>query len=115
MGADVYGMGPPSSGGPTVLEALNIMQHAAPANRASVDYTYLEASRLAYADRNAFLGDPSFVSNPVVGMLDPAYGASQYARIGPTAPAGAVANGSPRSAHPRAVRRAWTASARRRT
>src|SRR3954447_23000220 len=101
MGADVYGMGPPSSGGPTVLEALNILQ-AAPSqgNRASTDYNYLEASRLAYADRNAFLGDPSFVNNPVAGLLNPDYGKSQFARIGPTAPAGAVSNGNPPQSPP---------------
>src|SRR3954454_678555 len=94
MGADVYGMGPPSSGGPTVLEALNIMQQdKASHNRASTLYDYLEASRLAYADRNAFLGDPSFVANPIAGLLDPGYGASQFARIGLRAPAGAVRNG----------------------
>src|SRR4051794_8794326 len=33
MGSDIYGMGPPSSGGPTVLEAPNIMQHAGATNR----------------------------------------------------------------------------------
>src|SRR3954471_1570019 len=96
MGADVYGMGPPSSGGPTVLEALNIMQQdKASHNRAITLYDYLEASRLAYADRNAFLGDPSFVANPIAGLLDPGYGASQFARIPATAPSGAVSNGTP--------------------
>src|SRR3954467_9970032 len=38
-GADVYGMGPPSSGGPSVLEALNIMQQdTTPHNRATTLY-----------------------------------------------------------------------------
>ena len=62
-------MGPPSSGGTTVLEALNIMQDfsrrgVAFKGRAGTLYNYLEASRLAYADRNAYLGDPSFVTQP---------------------------------------------------
>src|SRR3954462_12874937 len=101
LGADVYGMGPPASGGPTLLEGLNIMQQdQMPHNRASTLYDYLEASRLAYADRNAFLGDPSFVANPIAGLLDPGHGASQFARIRPTAPAGAVSNGNPPQSPP---------------
>ena len=32
-----------------------------------------EASRLAFADRNQYLGDPEFVRVPVEGLLDPAY------------------------------------------
>jgi gamma-glutamyltranspeptidase/glutathione hydrolase len=101
MGADVYGMGPPSSGGTTVLEALNIMgRNPALGSRTNTLYNYLEASRLAYADRNAFLGDPSFVNNPIAGLLDPNYGKSELGRIGPTAPAGAVSNGNPPQSPP---------------
>ena len=101
LGRDIYGMGPPSSGGTTVLEALNIMQQDKAAhNRASTLYDYLEASRLAYADRNAFLGDPSFVNNPIAGLLAPDYAASEFARIGPTAPPGPVPNGNPPQSPP---------------
>src|SRR4051795_11895757 len=60
-GNDIYGMPPASSGGTTDLEALNIMQSLPPAaNSTETLYRYLEASRLAYADRNAYLGDPAF-------------------------------------------------------
>ncbi|MEU4571723.1 gamma-glutamyltransferase family protein [Nonomuraea sp. NPDC023979] len=52
-GLTVYGMAPPSSGGSTVGEALNILD-ALP--RVGV-HEYLEASRLAFADRNAYVGD----------------------------------------------------------
>ena len=70
-------MAPPSSGGTTSQEALNIMQARPPAaDKTQVLYNYLEASRLAYADRNAYLGDPAFVDNPVAGLLDPTYAAS---------------------------------------
>ena len=54
FGYDIYGMAPPSSGGTTSQEALKIMQARPPAaDKTQVLYNYLEASRLAYADRNA--------------------------------------------------------------
>ena len=59
-GYDLYGMAEPSSGGVAVAEALNILEgydlKALP--RAEVEHLYLEASRLAFADRNAYLADP---------------------------------------------------------
>jgi gamma-glutamyltranspeptidase / glutathione hydrolase len=89
FGYELYGMGPSSSGGTTVLEALNVMQdfsrRGVPfAGRTGTLYAYLEASRLAYADRNAFLGDPAVVRNPPRAL-----------QIGPRAPAGAVPAGAP--------------------
>jgi len=68
-GLDVYGMGPPSSGGTTVAEALNILERLAPQglgalSREQALHLYLEATRLAYADRNAFVGDPSWAKVP---------------------------------------------------
>jgi gamma-glutamyltranspeptidase/glutathione hydrolase len=61
-GLDVYGMAPPSSGGSTVGEILNILEGypdlgTMPRERAL--HLYLEASRLAYADRGAFVADPA--------------------------------------------------------
>jgi gamma-glutamyltranspeptidase/glutathione hydrolase len=100
FGHDVYGMGPPSSGGSTVLEALNIMQDfsrrgVAFAGRTGTLYHYLEASRLAYADRSRYLGDPSFVRNPIEGLLSNKYAAQRAALIGPRAPAGTIGPGTP--------------------
>jgi gamma-glutamyltranspeptidase/glutathione hydrolase len=101
-GYDVFGMAPASSGGTTDLEALNIMQHSPkPADKTQTLYQYLEASRLAYADRNAYLGDPAFVNNPIQGLLSDDYAAQQAARIGPTAPPGPVPAGTPPQAPPR--------------
>ena len=59
-GLDIYGMGPPSSGGSTVGEALNILE-GFPRNESRTDklHQYLEASKLAYADRNEYVGDPA--------------------------------------------------------
>src|SRR5205085_4723487 len=55
-GYDVYGMPLPSSGGIAVAEALNILEgydmKAMP--RPNVEHLYLEASRMAFADRNAY-------------------------------------------------------------
>jgi gamma-glutamyltranspeptidase/glutathione hydrolase len=57
-GLDVYGMATPSSGGSTVGEALNILERAdlAGLDRAQALHRYLEASALAFADRNRYVG-----------------------------------------------------------
>ncbi|MDA0142338.1 gamma-glutamyltransferase, partial [Solirubrobacter deserti] len=62
-GLEVWGMGPPSSGGSTVGEALNILEGYQPlgADRTQALHRYLEASRYAFADRNKYLGDPAYV------------------------------------------------------
>ncbi len=62
-GFDIYGMNLPSSGGATIAEALNILEgyDLAYMPRVAVEHLYLEASRLAFADRNAYLADPEFV------------------------------------------------------
>jgi gamma-glutamyltranspeptidase/glutathione hydrolase len=58
-GLDVYGMATPSSGGTTVGEALNILETSDLRNlpRAQALHRYLEASALAFADRNRYIGD----------------------------------------------------------
>ncbi len=96
-GLDVYGMGPPSSGGSTVGEALNILEgfDLGSLPRAEALHLYLEASALAYADRNAYLGDTDFVSVPLAGLLSDAYAAQRRALIGPTAAPKPVAAGNP--------------------
>ncbi|MEP6599567.1 MAG: gamma-glutamyltransferase [Actinomycetota bacterium] len=96
-GLDIYGMAPPSSGGSTTGEALNILQgwdlSAEP--RAQALFHYLEASRLAFADRNAWVGDPDYVPVPLQGLLDPAFAASRRCLVGNTALTSPVAPGSP--------------------
>jgi gamma-glutamyltranspeptidase/glutathione hydrolase len=58
-GLDVFGMPTPSSGGSTVGEALNILEDfdLDPASRTEALHLYLEASALAFADRNRYVGD----------------------------------------------------------
>ena len=69
-GLTVYGMGPPSSGG---IDRRRGAQHPRrlrrpPARRATeILHRYLEASRYAFADRNAYLADPAFFDVPVAG------------------------------------------------
>src|SRR3954447_14084930 len=96
-GFAVIGMGPPSSGGATVGEALNILERfpLGQLSRADATYDYLEASRLAFADRGAWLGDSSFFSVPLRGLLTDSFAAERAPLIGPRAPAGAVPAGNP--------------------
>ncbi|ASO22038.1 gamma-glutamyltranspeptidase/glutathione hydrolase [Actinoalloteichus hoggarensis] len=65
-GLDVYGMPAPSSGGLTVGLALNMLERFDLSDAAEVDYLhgYLEASRISFADRNRWIGDPAFVDVP---------------------------------------------------
>ncbi len=78
---------PPSSGGATLCEILNILEgydmrglgfHSA----ASV-HNMVEAMRHAYMDRNTYLGDPAFVKNPLDRLLSKDYAAAIRAKIEP--------------------------------
>jgi gamma-glutamyltranspeptidase/glutathione hydrolase len=95
-GLDVYGMGPPSSGGSTVGEALNILEgfDLAGMNRVQALHLFLEASRFSFADRNAFLADPDFFDVPLDELLSEEFAAQRRALIDDDhAAAGAVPPG----------------------
>jgi gamma-glutamyltranspeptidase/glutathione hydrolase len=96
-GLDVYGMGPPSSGGSTVAEVLNILQGYQPAgsSKTEVLHRLLEASRYTFADRNAYLADPAFFDVPLAGLVSMSFAAERRALIGPTAATSPVAPGNP--------------------
>ena len=96
-GLDVYGMGPPSSGGSTVGEALNILEgfEMSTADRALALHRYLEATRLAFADRNRYVGDPKFVHVPLKGLLSKGFAAERRCVIGPVAATSPVPPGDP--------------------
>ena len=96
-GLKIYGMAPPSSGGSTEGEILNILNGYQLGSEPRVEalFHYLEASRLAYADRNAYVGDPDYVHVPLAGLLDPAFAATRRCLIGSTALTSPVAAGSP--------------------
>jgi gamma-glutamyltranspeptidase / glutathione hydrolase len=83
-GLDVWSMGPPSSGGSTVGEALNILEgYDLSGDRTRALHLYLEASRYAYADRNACLADPEFYDVPLDRLLSDSYAAERRALINP--------------------------------
>ena len=73
----VCGVGPPSSGGPAVLQILGLLGHfdvaglAHPADVPGADAAQLlvEAARLAFADRAMYLADADFVGVPLRGLL----------------------------------------------
>jgi len=94
-GYDVYGMPLPSSGGIAVAEALNILEgyDLKGMARPNVEHLYLEASRLAFADRNAYLADPEYVDAPVEGMLSKQFAAQRRSLIRPDKAAAVVAAG----------------------
>jgi gamma-glutamyltranspeptidase/glutathione hydrolase len=96
-GLDIYSMAPPSSSGTTVGEALNILSgyNLSAESEATALFHYLEASRLSYADRNAYVGDPRYVSVPTSGLLNPAFAATRRCLIGSTALTSPVAPGNP--------------------
>ncbi|KPQ22046.1 MULTISPECIES: gamma-glutamyltransferase [unclassified Halomonas] len=89
----VCGFPPPSSGHLTVMQILGMLDQQ-PLLEAPLDdgvtssgwlHQFLEASRLAFADRNYYIGDPDFVDAPGGDwstMLAPRYLAERSAMIG---------------------------------
>ncbi len=76
-GFEICGMPPPTSGGIAVLQILGMLENFALQDEAplSADAVHLiaEASRLAFADRNAYVADSDFVKVPVDRLLDSTY------------------------------------------
>ncbi len=68
---------PPPAGGVSLLQLLGILEHTDIAARGPGDpqawFLLGQASRLMYADRDRYVGDPHFVAVPVERLLDPAY------------------------------------------
>jgi gamma-glutamyltranspeptidase/glutathione hydrolase len=96
-GLDVFSMGPPSSGGSTVGEALNILEGypLSTYTREHALHLYLEASRYAFADRGAFLADPDFVKVPLRGLLSKQFATTRRNAITDRAAPGSVPPGDP--------------------
>jgi gamma-glutamyltranspeptidase/glutathione hydrolase len=92
---------PPPSSGVGMLELLAMLDRTDIATRGPADpqawFLFAEASRIMYADRDRYVGDPSFVSVPVAGLLAPAYIAERAKLIGERAGAAPLA-GTPTGA-----------------
>jgi gamma-glutamyltranspeptidase/glutathione hydrolase len=84
----ICGMAPPSSGATTVYAMLKQLEGvdlgALGPNSPTFWHLFAESQRLAYADRELYLGDADFVPVPVAGLIDPDYLASRGALISPT-------------------------------
>jgi gamma-glutamyltranspeptidase/glutathione hydrolase len=84
-GLDVYGMPPSSSGGITVGESLNILKQfrLSAMDRVQALHHYLEATRLAFADRNRYIGDPAYVNVPQQTLLSDRFARQRACLIDP--------------------------------
>jgi gamma-glutamyltranspeptidase/glutathione hydrolase len=84
-GYRICGMGPSSSGGIIVFQSLKQLERfdlsALGPHSPTAWHLIAESERLAYADRNKYVGDTAFVEVPLAGMADPAYLASRSALI----------------------------------
>jgi gamma-glutamyltranspeptidase/glutathione hydrolase len=103
---------PPPASGVGLIELMMILDRTDIAARGPGDpqawFLFAEASRLMYADRDRYVGDPAFVKVPVAGLIDPAYAAQRAKLIGavagpppqPGVPAGAAVAGADRTLEP---------------
>lgn len=95
----ICGMGPPSSGGVAVAQMLGQLERFDLAAMGPQDaqfwHLFLESQRIAYADRELYVGDEDFVTVPVRGLVDPGYVASRSALINPERALATVEAGTP--------------------
>jgi len=100
------------SGGSGLLEELGLLQRTDIDKRGPGDpqawFEMIQASRLMFADRDRYIGDPAFISSPSEGLLDPAYLDARAKLIGEVAgpapkpgnPKGAGVRGPDRTIEP---------------
>ncbi|MFG3546053.1 gamma-glutamyltransferase [Streptomyces sp. NPDC047725] len=102
-GLNVYSIAPSSSGGTTVGEALNILERTdlSKADKAGYLHRFIEASRIAFADRGRWVGDPAFEDVPAKELLSQRYADSRECLIRDDAVlTSPLAPGDPRSPAP---------------
>ncbi|WP_137680510.1 gamma-glutamyltransferase [Aurantiacibacter suaedae] len=84
----ICGMGPPSSGATTVIAILKQLEQfdlaALGPESATAWHLFAESQRLAYADREVYLGDSDFVDVPVAGLVNSEYLTQRGGQISPT-------------------------------
>ncbi len=83
-GYDVFSMGPPSSGGTTLIKALNILENfdlKSMSRSADFLHVFSEAQKLAFQDRNRYIGDPKFTQIPLEDLLSKELAKVSYRKI----------------------------------
>lgn len=110
-GREVHKTGPWGQG-PVLLQQLQMLEALGagelPPGSAELVHTVVEVAKLAFADRDAWYGDPRCAPVPLDALLDPDYARARAAQVGPTAaaevapghPGGAVPHGTPAAAPP---------------
>ncbi len=100
---------PPNSSGHVLLQELNIVEQfdlkAMGCNTPESIHLMVEAKKLAFADREAYMADPDWVDVPVAGMLSKQYAAERARLIDPERAAEVVGQGDPWSYQPANSRR----------
>jgi gamma-glutamyltranspeptidase/glutathione hydrolase len=101
-GYRICGMGPSTSGGFIVFAILKQLERfdlsALGPHSPTTWHLIAESQRLAYADRDKYIGDTAFVQVPLAGLMDPAYLASRSAMILPDKTLAGVTAGNPTGA-----------------
>jgi gamma-glutamyltranspeptidase/glutathione hydrolase len=96
---NVCGMGPPSSGALAVGQILGVLENFDLSSYEAQDvdtvHLFTQAMRMAFADRNLYVGDSDFVTVPVEGMLDEAYLQERAGLIDMTFDMGTASPGTP--------------------
>ena len=106
-GYSIYSMPPPSSGGVTLAQILNILEgfeELPPTGSPELIHLQTEAMRWSFRDRNRYLGDPDFVAIPLDRLLSKDYAASLRSRIDPrrasaTPPSAEASSGGDHTTH----------------
>lgn len=84
---DIVSMPPPSSGGVHIVQILNLLEgfplNKTGPNSAQTIHLMAESMKLAYADREKWLGDPDFVKNPIAGLVSKKYTEDLRKKISP--------------------------------
>ena len=103
---------PPNSSGHVLLQELNLVEQfdlqALGCNTAESIHLMVEAKKLAFADREAYMADPDFVDVPTAGLVSKAYAKERAVLIDPERAAAEVLQGDPWSHQP-GIRRPRTA------
>ena len=90
---------PPNSSGHILLQELNMVERfdlkSLGCNTAEAIHLMVEAKKLAFADREAFVADPEYIDVPIMGLIDKEYAKQRAKLIDPQRAAQDVPPGDP--------------------